>query len=166
MSVDLTFEFVIPKTALLQGGGDRIVAEEVRSAVEAATLTFAAEVIPRTPVGATAVLRGGVQTEVVGSGVDVVGRVFNPVSYAAPVETGSRPHFPPVGPLRLWVQRKLGVSEAESRSVAFLVARAISRRGTKAREMFKQAGVAARGRIEGIFDAMNQRIAQRLNGGS
>lgn len=57
--------------------------------------------------------------------------------YAAPVETGAKPHFPPTEALLLWVKQKLGVrNEKEAKSVAFLIARAISKRGTKGAHMF------------------------------
>ena len=52
--------------------------------------------------------------------------------YAKPVEYGSKPHWPPLAPIELWVRRKLRVPAARSKSVAFLVARKISRHGTPA----------------------------------
>ena len=51
--------------------------------------------------------------------------------YAIFVEKGTRPHFPPVSALEGWAQRH-GIP-------AFLVARAISRRGTKAQPFMKPA---------------------------
>jgi hypothetical protein len=50
------------------------------------------------------------------------------VKYARPVNDGSVPHFPPVAALNPWARRH-GIP-------AFLVARAISRRGTKATKFF------------------------------
>ena len=50
--------------------------------------------------------------------------------YAAAVHEGSRPHFPPSQALELWVRRVLGVSPKDAPGVAFVIARAISKRGT------------------------------------
>jgi hypothetical protein len=50
--------------------------------------------------------------------------------YADPVETGSRPHFPPPEALLLWVKKKFtGVDEKQALSIAFAVARKIAKRG-------------------------------------
>jgi len=46
--------------------------------------------------------------------------------YASYVEMGTRPHWPPVDALRPWAGKVLG-----DENLAFLVARAISKRGTK-----------------------------------
>lgn len=54
-------------------------------------------------------------------------RTGTDVRYAAAVHNGTIPHFPPIIAIAGWVQRKrLDVSP-------FVIARAISRRGTKAR---------------------------------
>jgi hypothetical protein len=59
--------------------------------------------------------------------------------YAAPVETGARPHMPPPESLLLWVQRKFGVDdEKEALSVAFAVAKTIAKRGTSGHQMFSR----------------------------
>lgn len=60
--------------------------------------------------------------------------------YAAPVETGARPHFPPSSALIPWVMRKLGVTdEKAAESLAFVIARSIAKRGTRGHEMFSRA---------------------------
>jgi hypothetical protein len=96
-----------------------------------------------TPVGATGNLFGGVFAEFHQDGPvmeEIIG-VHPPADmYAGPVELGTRPHFPPPSALLLWVQKKLGIeNEKEAKSVAFLIARAISRRGTKGDHMFDKA---------------------------
>lgn len=156
----------VPDVALFKSDQARqIVREETLGLVEASTQVFRSEIVPLTPVGATGALRAGVQTDVVGDGVNVVGRVFDPVGYAVPVEAGARPHFPPVEPLQLWVRRVLGISdEKEVRSVAFLVARAISKRGTKARDMFKGGAEAGAAKVTALSERANARIAARLMG--
>ena len=90
-----------------------------------------------TPVGAGPIhLRDTIFHKVSTYGESVWGMVGTPAIYGEPVELGTRPHFPPVAPLRHWVERKLGLSGKEAKAVAFLIARAISRRGTKAQKMF------------------------------
>lgn len=59
-----------------------------------------------------------------GSGVR--GRAGTDVRYAAAVHNGSRPHWPPIVAIAGWVHRKRIAASP------FVIARAISRRGTKA----------------------------------
>jgi hypothetical protein len=59
--------------------------------------------------------------------------------YAAPVETGARPHFPPYMLLVPWVMKKFGVEGKEAVSTAFLVARSIAKKGTAGHQMFSRA---------------------------
>lgn len=47
--------------------------------------------------------------------------------YAAAVEFGSKPHFPPIAPIERWAKIKLGQP-----GLGFLIARKISQKGTKA----------------------------------
>lgn len=65
-----------------------------------------------------------------GAGADV----GSDVEYASFIEHGTMPHFPPVDALRKWARRVL-----RDEGAAFLVARAISRRGTKPRPFLQPA---------------------------
>jgi hypothetical protein len=164
--MELSIEFRIPDVPLLNGQGSQVVDEELRRGMNAAVLIAKGEIVPQVPVGATGLLRQGIATEVTGEAQSLTGRVFDPVAYAAPVEEGSRPHFPPVGALEVWVRRVLGISdEREAHSVAFVIARAISRRGTPARRFFAGAYERIKPRVLGLFEQANSRIAQRLMGG-
>ena len=100
-------------------------------------------VVSGTPVGATGNLAQSVFSEFRPEPmrmVEVIAAGPPADVYAAPVETGTRPHFPPVNALLLWVKQKFGITdESEARSVAFLVARKIARRGTQGARMFEQA---------------------------
>ena len=59
--------------------------------------------------------------------------------YAAPVETGARPHMPPPDSLLLWVEKKFGIDEEkEALSVAFAIAKTIAKRGTQGHQMFSR----------------------------
>lgn len=54
------------------------------------------------------------------------------VAHAVYVHEGTKPHWPPVAPIREWVRKKLGIADrAQIRRVAFLVARKIARSGTR-----------------------------------
>ena len=60
--------------------------------------------------------------------------------YAAPVETGTRPHMPPASALLAWVQKKFGVEdEKQALGIAFAIAKKMSKRGTQGHQMFSRA---------------------------
>lgn len=74
--------------------------------------------------------------------------------YAGYVEAGTGPHFPPPSALLLWVQKKFSPSsEKQALSIAFAIARKISRRGTSAFGMFARAFNKLEGELGGIFQA-------------
>lgn len=52
--------------------------------------------------------------------------------YGEAVREGTVPHFPPSSALIPWVMSKLGLAEEAAKSVAFLIARKISKSGTPA----------------------------------
>lgn len=87
--------------------------------------------------------------------------------YAAPVETGARAHFPPPQALYAWVKKKFGTTdEAEIKSIAFVIARSISRKGTKGHRMF-QRGIEEMGPeiIKGYEDALDAALDEIFSGG-
>jgi hypothetical protein len=161
--LDLSVRVAMPNTALFRGEGSRVVTEELVAATEFGVNAIQADVIPRTPVN-QGLLRNAWQTKVnpIGDGLGVLGLAFNPMGYSLPVETGSRPHFPPVAPLILWAQRKFSVTDKEARSIGFLVARAISRRGTPPVEMARKAIDSVRGAIEARFNKAVATVIERL----
>lgn len=90
-----------------------------------------------TPVGAGPIhLRDTIFQKVQISGVAVSGILGSPAKYGEAVEMGTKPHFPPIAPIEFWVEKKLGITGKSARSVAFCIARAISKRGTEKAEMF------------------------------
>src|SRR5262245_50297061 len=98
---------------------------------------MAAEVRQRTPVGVTGILRASITARVTtGTSLSAAirGEVFSSsqAPYAPYVEYGTGPHWAPIGPLLLWARRVLGNERA-----AYAVQRAIARRGTRARHMFR-----------------------------
>lgn len=142
----------------------QIVAEELTRAMWTAELLLLRGVQEATPVGATGLLRQSISArEPQRLGNQVIGEVGTSIAHAAPVEIGTRPHFPPIAPLQDWVERKLGVTdEHEARGVAFAIARRIATRGTKGAAMFSTVFTREQGRMASIFEAAERRIAERL----
>lgn len=94
-------------------------------------------------------------------------KVFGNVNYAVYVHEGTRPHFPPIEPIMRWVKNKgigqqfyikskraiatkrkavktkSGLSEnkysSEVRSVAYAIAKSISKKGTRGKKFFELA---------------------------
>ena len=140
---------------------------EASTAARREKITLAALLLERaikeqTPEGAGPIhLRDTIFQKVQQSGVAVWGTVGTPAVYGEPVEMGTRPHFPPVAPIRFWVEKKLGYSGKEAQSVAFLIARAISRRGTKPRKMFHRGMDENRARVTAILENIPEAIIRR-----
>lgn len=138
--------------------------EELSASLTEATMLLEAEVKDRTPVAVTSALRGSIASEVRGEGADLSGVVFSPLSYAAPVELGTRPHWAPLEPLALWAEKKLGVSAEEANDVGRRVQLKIAARGTQGQFMFSQALDAARGNITRFIEQGMARLRSRLAG--
>jgi hypothetical protein len=133
-------------------------------AVDEAGLLLQREVTQRTPVGATSAARGSIQqaTEMVrGRHLEVRGQVTSALPYILPLEHGSRPHWAPIGPLKLWVKRKLG----EPEGVAYAIRAAIAKRGTKGAHMFRDGVAASEGRIQRILKDGAEAWTRHLKGG-
>lgn len=146
-----------------------IVAEEMTRAMWEAETLAEREVKERTPVGVGG--GGGLKGSIIAkmphvSPAGVLGVVGTPLNYAVPVELGTRPHMPPIAPLRDWVEARLGIPEERSYGVARAVAFKIKAHGTKGRHMFKEGFKAARPQIVRMFEAARRRIAERLAGNS
>lgn len=118
-----------------------------------------------TPFGAGPIhLRDTIHNAVSVSGQKVSGIVGTPLQHGEPVEMGTKPHFPPIGPIQHWVQTKLHIeSEKESRSVAFLIARSISRRGTKGAKMFQTGFEDNEAMVMRILNEIPGDILRRVN---
>lgn len=95
-----------------------------------------------------------IRTEGAG-GRTVTGVVGSNKTYAAAMELGSRPHWPPVEALQVWARRH-GMD-------AFLVARAISRRGTKPRLYLQRAFESNKPRIVDILGQAVSGVVRKAN---
>ncbi|MFO1322220.1 MAG: HK97 gp10 family phage protein [Burkholderiales bacterium] len=114
-----------------------VVRSEIGAGIDEASSLLVREVKDTTPVGVTEALRASIISERRDSGPDVQAAVFSPLNYAAAVELGTRPHYPPIEPLQDWVRKKLDVTDEDDvRRVARLIMWKIGRKGTKPLNMF------------------------------
>lgn len=144
-----------------------VMREEMTRATWEAELLLEREVKDGTPVGVGGAggLRGSIaagQPQVLAN--RVLGAVGTSIGHALPVEIGTKPHFPPIAPLRDWVEHKLDVPEADSYGVALKIARKIAARGTLAVGMFHRAFASTRGQVNAMYTNARHRIYQQLGG--
>lgn len=158
---EVRYTLKLPKIPLLQlGGYEQVLQKQVGLEVTALVEQIADEARTRTPVGVSGILRASIATKVTQgtSGLALVqGEVFTgrQAPYAVFVEEGTKPHWVPIAPLKLWARRVLGDERA-----AYRVQWAISRRGTKARHMFRDAFAVVQPRIAGALDrAVSRAVA-------
>lgn len=151
-----------PNTRLLL---DRF-SEELRPAVivgmELTVQAAEAETAENTPVD-QGTLRASIYGRVVDLWPMIEGHLGSPLPYAEPVELGSRPHWPTRAPIQAWVHRKFGVSGKEMVRIAFLVSRAISRRGTRAHGMFQRGLRVAEQVGPRFIGAAVERVSRHLS---
>lgn len=102
-------------------------------------------------------LRLSIAQHVEDQGSRIIGQVGSGLIYAPVIEEGRTVGwFPPPDSLRAWARKKLG-----DERLAFVVARAIKRRGFKAQPYLQPALDSVTPRIESIFRA---RISEALGG--
>jgi len=122
-----------------------------------------------TPIGATNHLRNKTVSEVMGTAEDMRLEVrqsaFSPggFPYGVAVRQGTRPHFPPIAALIPWVVKKLGIGDPkQARTVAFLIARKISRVGTKANPYHERVFQSQIGMIRTVIDEEAANLSARI----
>lgn len=137
---------------------------ELDRAMAEALAVLEGQVVGRTPVN-TGFLRSAFGTTQRRQPMAVEGELRSAASYAAPVEFGRKPgKMPPVDAIEYWVRRKLGITgDREARSVAFVIARAIGRKGTQPSFMVGEGFQAAMPYVEKIFDDAADRIIKRMS---
>jgi len=90
----------------------------------------------------------------------LVGHVGSALAYAPVLESGRTiGWFPPVSELKVWARRKLG-----DERLAFVVGRAIKRRGFKAQPYLLPAFEAGTSRIQTIFESRLREAIQAEGG--
>lgn len=114
-----------------------IVGAEMGAAIDEASSLYVREVKDATAVGVTGLLRQSITSERRDGSGEISAAVFSPLNYAAAVELGTKPHYPPIEPLQDWVRKKLDVSEEKDvEHVARMIQLKIGRQGTKGQNMF------------------------------
>ncbi len=83
--------------------------------------------------------------------------------YGSAVRMGTRPHFPPYRELIPWVTAKMGYTGSKASSVAFLVARKISRFGTKPNRYHERALIKGKAGVQQIVSEEGQNLVAWLN---
>lgn len=164
--------------ALLERAPD-LTLQALHRATVKATHFLEGQVKERTPTGDLGALRESIFSETrISNGlgvtpVGVIGVVGTPLNYAIPVELGTRPHFPwdkerNELPRSLvdWVHAKLGKTGKEAEETAWLVARAISKRGTKGAFMFTETIRRHGDDVRGIYREAIRDVVQQLASGS
>ena len=154
----------------------QVLTDQARAYLELALQDLAGFISEEAPVGVSgnlaqsfgaspATADGGI--EITGSTLETLeGRVFSSLPYAIVIDQGRTPgaRMPPPAALITWVERVLqvGGSREEVETVAFLVARAIGRKGIQARN-FVAAGVEKwTPRGEAVFALLAEAIASGL----
>lgn len=135
--------------------GNSLLAAPLREALTKAVILLESAAKRGAPVD-TGRLRASITHEVDSRPVPLFGKVGTDVFYAPYVEFGTRPHWPPVSALATWARRHGFAS-------AFIVARTIAARGTKARHMFRTALEDNRERIEQLLREAGKRIEEAFN---
>lgn len=157
-----------------RGAAGGVLTDKAREFFELALQDLAGYISDEAPVGVSGSLAqsfagsadGG--REITGSSLaDLTGRIFSSLPHAIVIDQGRTPgaRMPPPAALETWVRRVLNVggSEAEVRTVAWLVARSIGRNGIKARH-FIEAGVSkwTNERADALWQAMADAMAAAL----
>ena len=75
------------------------------------------------------------------------------------VHEGTKPHWPPAKPIRVWVHKKLNVPAEEIDTVTYLVQRKIAREGTKAKPFL---GVAFRAHVNKVGGRIGRAIERGI----
>lgn len=162
--IDIDIQGVAELSAAWERAPGIVETEFFRASTEA-TLLLERETRERTPrgVGGGAGLSGSFSARPPRAAGDiVVAEMGTALDYAAPVELGTRPHFPPVAPIEDWVRHKLDVPAEDAAGVAYLIARKISRTGTEGAFMVRDAFAANRAQVARIFEAAQSRIRDAL----
>ncbi len=164
-----TYSVTVDTSALTEYAADweRLAAAaqpEFDRAMGEALAVLEGEIVGRTPVN-TGFLRQSFGSTQRRTPMGIEGEVRSIATYAAPVEFGRLPgKMPPVDAIEYWVRRKLGITgDREARSAAYVIARAIGRKGTKPAYMVRDGLQAATPYIEKLFGDAVDRIIKRLS---
>lgn len=125
--------------------------KETDAPMRQATLVVTGAARRNAPVD-TGVLRASITPSVESRSGGTVGVVGSNLTYAPPMEYGTRPFWPPLAALETWARRH--------GTTAYVVARAIARRGLRARKFLRRALSDNRDRIVRIFQEYVRKVIQ------
>lgn len=155
----------------------RAVEALVESTLQLALTTAAGYLSDEAPVGVSgqlaqsftaspATTEGGIELTGQTAVGDLTGRVFSALPYAVVIDEGRRPGFgvsrAGIASLRLWVQRKLGLSGDEADRATWAIAQTIKARGIPAQHFAARGISRARPTIEQMFAALSTQVAAAL----
>jgi len=155
MSVEVTVHMTALPRALARSGYPAAkVLQARRAAVGEGSAFLMRQLGKNTPVGATGLARQNVSMDV--GLVEPEGHVryaYPAALYMPFVERGTRPHWPPLDPLALWAARKFGyaVGSPQARRAGYLIARKISRVGTKGQHVVRDTANANRSQAQRLM---------------
>jgi hypothetical protein len=133
-----------------------------RTRLTEASLLLERAIKELTPVGAGPIhLRDTVFSQTVSQGLSISSYLGTPAVYGEPVEYGTKPHFPPVAPIRHWVERKLGLSGSEAAGVASS-SRGHLEAGHEPAKLFAAASTSRRP-VMGILEQIPDDIVRMVN---
>lgn len=140
-----------------------IVLDEVTRAVGSSMAYLHREVVDGTPKD-LGTLRGAFIYDVTRSELldAVFGDLTNPITYALPVEMGTKPHYPPLEPLIGWVERKMDLFGDEAEARARAIQRKIGRFGSPGYGMVRFAWIDGQSTVKAEFAEAAQRIEARI----
>lgn len=127
----------------------QIVKESIDPAIRKAILTIQARAIPHIPTDS-----GFLRNSNMPFFSSLKGTLENRSPYAIFVHEGTRPHFPPIHAIERWADRH-GINP-------FVVARAISRKGTKGIPFYDMAIKESQPIIDSIFGSALKTITLKL----
>lgn len=149
-----------------------IIEEELAYAMEESGMLLTAMVAGRTPknygfLRSSIVFPGGYEVRgtpasaytgtIRAAAMSVPG--VSPHEYVNHVEFGTRPHFPPIGPLRLWAARKGFDDDA-----AYAIQQHIGKHGTEGAKMFERAwNEGGKSKVDGFFQAIPVKAIRRFS---
>lgn len=166
MSETVSIRFEDAGFRRMMGVAPDIVLDEMRLSMLEAGMLAEREVKERTPTSGAGTLRDsiGALPVTIGGG-RVAGGVGTALSYAAPVELGSKPHWAPIAPLLEWVTRKLGKAGEEAEQIAENIRFKIAAHGTEGHFMFRDGIAHVSAAVLAMFAGAMMRAARRIEGG-
>lgn len=155
MSISVTIEGDDELAARLDP--EKAIGAPFRAMLDRSGITVANKAKRGTPVWKGR-LRASLAHEVDPAPIPVWAKVGTNVVYGPFVEDGTRPHWPPLAQVAPWA--------ADHGIPAFLVARAIARKGTQGKKMLANALESSQGDIAGFARRAEDEIVQALGGSS